>query len=93
MNVGVLVIADNHFIVRGPEPSAEQARRLARRWSLIEIGSAIVATEPFEQWQVSTKEFRENLSWAVIVAEPPSPAVAQLLAELAARGIPIRSFL
>ena len=88
--IGVLVIADNHFIVRGPEPSLEVARQLARRWSIIQIGSHINATEPFEQWRVSTQEFRENLTWAIVLEQPPSPAVSILLAELAARQVPIR---
>ena len=88
--IGVLVIADNHFIVRGPEPSLEVAQQLARRWSLIQIGSGINATEPHELWHVSTQEFRENLTWAIILEQPPSPAVSLLLAELAARQVPIR---
>ena len=43
-------------------------------------------------WTISTKEFRENLEWAVVVPGEGeiSPAVAQLLNELAARGITIQ---
>ena len=88
--IGVLVIADNHFIVRGPEPSLPVAQHLARRWSIIQIGSGINATDEYEQWRVSTKEFRENLTWAIVLEQPPSPAVQVLLDELAARQVPIR---
>ena len=40
-------------------------------------------------WRISSEEFRENLKWAVIVPGDGeiSPAVAQLLDELSARGI------
>ncbi len=88
--IGLLVIAGNHFIVRGPEPSLEVAQQLARRWSIIQIGSGINATETYQQWRVSTREFRENLTWAIVLEQPPSPAVSVLLAELAARQVPIR---
>ena len=38
----------------------------------------------FDQWEIKSKELRENLEWAVIVQgeREVSPAVAQLLAEL-----------
>ncbi|MDX2153363.1 MAG: hypothetical protein SFV54_21645 [Bryobacteraceae bacterium] len=92
MALGILVHGDNHFIVRGPLPSPQSALALARRWSVIQIGSGIDMTreEPGFPWRVSTREFRENLEWAVIVedARPHSAAVTQLLAELAARGVP-----
>lgn len=91
MSLGVLVVADNHFIVRGPRPTPEEALLLARRWTFIEIGSGIRATDPYGPWQVSTKEFRENLTWAVIVAGTPAEPVQQLLAELALRGVAIET--
>ena len=87
--VGILVHGDNHFIVRGPLPDRETALGLVRHWSLIEIGSTTpVALDP---WHIVNKEFRENLEWAVVVpAETAiSPAVAQLLHELSARGVAI----
>jgi hypothetical protein len=101
--IGLLVHGDNHFVVRGPFPDRAAARALVRHWSVIEIGKK---TPPeLEQWRISTKEFRENLEWAVIVpgmvvpgmvvpgsvtAEPAaSPAVTVLLEELAKRGIRI----
>ena len=86
---GILVHGDNHFIVRGPLPSRSTAIELARYWSLITIGSA---TPPrLEKWTISTKEFRENLKWAVVlsVGTEVQPAVEQLLDELSARAVPI----
>lgn len=89
--VGILVHGDNHFIVRGPLPSPEAAQALVRRWALIEIGSGIDATQERGKWRVSTREFREDLSWAVVVnsSSPPQPAVAKLLEELSSRGVEI----
>ena len=92
-NLGILVHGANHFIVRGPMPDPEQARALVRRWSIITIGSGVMATEEMLPWRVSTKEFREELAWAVEVdagGEPHSPAVENLLAELQARGVVLR---
>lgn len=87
--VGILVHGDNHFIVRGPLPDRASALALARHWSVIRIGSR---TPPsLSPWRISTREFRENLVWAVVVPGDGeiSPAIAQLLGELAARGIAI----
>ncbi|MEO8028927.1 MAG: hypothetical protein ABI823_20775 [Bryobacteraceae bacterium] len=85
--VGILVHGDNHFIVRGPLPDRGTALALVRQWSVIEIGKA---PEPeLGAWRISTKEFREHLEWAIAVPAETgySAAVAQLLGELAARGI------
>jgi len=85
--VGILVHGDNHFIVRGPLPHRETALELVRHWSVIQIG---VSTPPhLSSWAIVTREFRENLEWAVIVPGDRgiSPAVAELLSELEARGI------
>ena len=61
-------------------------------WSIIQIG----ATAPplLDRWRIIRKEFREDLEWAVIVSGKSeiSPAVAQLLDELSARGIVIHEF-
>jgi hypothetical protein len=87
--VGILVHGNNHFIVKGPEPDRAAALELARHWSLIRIGGK---TPPaLERWRISTREFRENLEWAVVVPGEGeiSPAVAQLLDELSARGVTI----
>jgi len=87
--LGILVHGDNHFIVRGPLPGSRTAQALARHWSLIQIGAATPLA--LNQWSISTREFRENLEWAVIVPGDGeiSPAVATLLGELSARGIAI----
>jgi hypothetical protein len=88
--LGILAHGDNHFIVRGPCPDCETAYALVRHWSVIRIGAQ---TPPeLALWRISTKEFRENLQWAIVVAGEgeTSSAVAQLLDELAARGIDIR---
>ena len=89
--VGILVHGDNHFIARGPLPDREVALALVRHWSLIQIG----ATTPLllDQWQIISREFRENLEWAVVVPGHGaiSPAVKTLLDEISARGITIHS--
>jgi hypothetical protein len=87
--VGILVHGDNHFIVRGPLPNRDTALALVRHWSVIQI--AAVTPPSLAPWSISTREFRENLQWAVVVPSErdPSPAVAQLLQELAARGVTI----
>jgi hypothetical protein len=88
--VGILVQGDNHFIVRGPLPNRKVALELIRHWSLIQIGATTPA--PLDQWQIVSREFRENLEWAVVVPgdDEMSPAVTRLLDELSARGITIR---
>ena len=87
--VGILVLGDNHFIVRGPFPDRETALALARHWSLIQIGQKTPAG--LQPWSISTREYRENLEWAVVVPGDGevTPAVAKLLEGLSARGITI----
>jgi len=87
--LGILVHGDNHFIVRGPQPDRATALELVRHWSVIQIGAK--TPEHLEAWRISTREFRENLEWAIVVPgeSETSPAVAQLLDELRARGIAI----
>ena len=87
--LGILVHGDNHFIVRGPLPGRDTALDLVRHWSIIRIGNG---TPPhLEQWRISSREFREDLKWAVLVPGDGeiTPAVAQLLLELSGRGIAI----
>lgn len=87
--VGILVHGSNHFIVRGPQPDRATALALVRHWSLIRIGAK---TPPsLEPWSISSREFREDLQWAMIAPGDGdvSPAVLQLLLELRARGVPI----
>jgi len=87
--IGILVIGENHFIVRGPLPCRASALALARHWSVIQIDQQTPIA--LQGWSISTREFRENLEWAVSVPGDGevTPAVAQLLAELSARGIKI----
>jgi hypothetical protein len=90
--VGILVHGDNHFIVRGPLPDREATRELVRHWSLIQIGATTPAV--LDRWHIVTREFRENLEWAVILPGDGeiSPAVTLLLDELSARGIIIHRY-
>ena len=88
--VGILVHGNNHFILSGPLPDEATAVALVRHWSIIQIGEA--KSSSCGQWEIKSKEFRENLEWAVIVPDESevSPGVALLLAELSARGVSIR---
>jgi hypothetical protein len=90
--VGILVHGDNHFIVRGLLPERATALALVRHWSVIQIGAT--TPHPLDQWSISTREFRENLEWAVIAPGDGeiSQAVAVLLSELSARGVAIHDF-
>jgi hypothetical protein len=87
--VGILVHGNNHFILKGPPPNEADALRLARYWSVIQIG--VEKSRSFGPWEIRAKEFRENLEWAVVVPgdRDVSPGVTQLLEELAVRGIEI----
>jgi hypothetical protein len=85
--VGILVHGDNHFIVSGPLPDPDVACALAQHWSIIQIEAT--TPPPLDCWRIITREFRENLEWAIVVPGDGemSTAVAQLLEELSARGI------
>jgi hypothetical protein len=87
--VGILAHGDNHFIVRGPLPDREVALALVRHWSLIQIGATIPPA--LNSWDIVSREFRENLRWAVVIPgdREISPAVTKLLGELSERGIGI----
>jgi len=89
--LGILVCGNNHFIVRGPLPDREATLHLARHWNIIQIGRA----DPIalREWSIVTHAFREDLEWAAVVPGEGeiAPAVTQLLAELAARGIVIQN--
>ncbi len=89
--LGILVHGDNHFIVRGPLPDRVTALALVRNWSVIQIGAATPVV--LKQWRISTREFREDLEWAIVVPGngEVSHAVAQLLKELSLRGIAIHN--
>ena len=88
-NLGILVHGGNHFIVRGSLPDRETALALVRHWTIIQIGGA--TPEFARAWTISTKEFREDLAWAVTVpaSEDMTAGVMQLLEELRAREIRI----
>jgi hypothetical protein len=88
--VGILVHGNNHFILPGPRPDDVTALALAWHWSVTQIGES--KSTSFGQRQISSKEFRENLEWAVIVPgdREASFGVTQLLGELSARGVVIR---
>jgi len=87
--VGILVYGDNHFIVCGPLPDREVALSLVRHWSIIQIGATI--PPPLDRWYIVSREFLENLEWAVVVPGDREilPAVRTLLGELSERGITI----
>jgi hypothetical protein len=87
--VGILVHGDNHFILNGRAPDESSAVAMARHWSIVQIGGQ--KTGQFREWKIRTKEFRENLEWAVIVPGDGeiSEGVLKLLTEIAARGIQI----
>ena len=87
--LGILVHGDNHFIVRGPMPDRSTALELVREWSLIQIGRSTPVA--LQKWRISSKEYREDLQWAIVTPGDSaiSVAVQQLLSELTARGIRI----
>jgi hypothetical protein len=88
--VGILVHSNNHYILSGPQPTEAEALELARHWGVVRIGEPV--STAFRAWEIRTKEFRENLQWAVVVPgeRETSPEVSELLAELKSRGIIIR---
>jgi hypothetical protein len=63
--VGILVHGNNQFILSGPLPDEAAALALVRHWSIVQIGEA--KSSSFGQWQIRSKEFRENLELTVIV--------------------------
>jgi hypothetical protein len=89
--IGILVCGDNHFIVRGPLPDRATALALARQWTIIQIGQT--TPRSLRSWSIVTRAFREDLAWAAVVPGDGevTPAVAQLLVELSARGITIHN--
>jgi hypothetical protein len=94
--VGILIHGNNHFILGGPEPAKSTALALARHWSIIQIEVLGGKEKPlrYEEWEIRTKEFRENLEWAVLVSGDGEicSGVTQLLAEVSARGISIKDY-
>jgi hypothetical protein len=87
--VGILIHGNNHFILSGPLPDDSAALALVRHWSVVQIGEAKASS--FGQWQIRSKEFRENLEWAIVPGDRgTSPGATQLLGEHSARGATIR---
>jgi hypothetical protein len=94
--VGILVFGNNHLILAGPEPDERTALLLVRHWSVIQIGAQEEREKSlrYKKWEIRTKEFRENLEWAVVMRADGeiSFAVTQLLGEVSARGVCIREY-
>ena len=68
------------------------ARYLVRRWIFPSIEDLLGTSPPIPaDWQITTSEFRENIEWTIVLscAQPPSRAVAQLVAEIVARGVAV----
>ena len=86
---GILVHGDNHFIVHGRLPDRQTALALVRHWSLIRSGGAV--PPGLDEWRIVSREFRENLEWAIVVhgEREMNPAVTSLLAELSRRGVKV----
>ena len=93
MSLGLLVYGDNHLVLRGPRPAQSEVREIVAHFglSLAQIRPPLDRSGEFREWRVSLREFREELAWAVVLPADStvSPAVRQLLDELAAREIGI----
>ena len=93
MSLGLLVYGDNHLVLRGPRPAQAEAQEIVAHFglSLAQIRPQLDRSGEFREWRISLREFREELAWAVVLPAGTalSPAVRQLLDELAAREIGI----
>ena len=93
MSLGLLVYGDNHLVLRGPRPAQAEAQEIVAHFglSLAQIRPQPDRSGEFREWRISLREFREELAWAVVLPAGTalSPAVRQLLDELAAREIGI----
>ncbi len=89
--LGLLVCGDNHLLLRGPLPDRVTAGRLVRHWMFPAIQARVDRTGIQGVWRISSREFREEITWAVVWPSdtPVQPAVEQLLTEVAGRGIVI----
>lgn len=66
------------------------ARYLVRRWIFPSVEDVMGLSPPMpEGWRITTKEFREDIEWVIVLpaSTEVSEAVAQLLRELALRGV------
>ena len=82
---------EQSFYFAGAATEQSRGAPLADNWRLVQIGE--VKPTKFEQWEICFKEYRESLQWAMILPgeRETSPAVVELLAELARRGVAIFS--
>jgi len=86
----LIVCGEDHFLVRGIRPDLELARYLVRRWIFPSVEDVMGLSAPMpDGWRITTKEFREDIEWVIVLpaSTEVSEAVAQLLRELASRGI------
>lgn len=90
--LGLIVFGHDHFLIRGPLPAAATALELVRRWIFPGVEDLLGMKPPLTQWHITTREFREDIEWAIVMerVEAPSEAVAQLLREVEARGVPVQ---
>jgi len=84
--VGIVVHGNNHFILSGPLPDEAAALALVRHRSIVQIGEA--KSSSFGEWQIRSKEFRENLEWAVIVPGDRETSAGRHSTNLSARARP-----
>ncbi len=95
MSLGLLVYGDNHLVLRGPRPAVAEALAMAAHFglSVATIAGKLDRSGEFSGWTISRREFREDLAWAIVLPAGTvhSPAIGQLLDELAARGVVIDS--
>jgi len=89
--VGILVHGNNHYILSGPQPTEAEALELTRHWGVVRIGEPV--SFMYGRWEIRTKEFRENLEWALVVPgeRQTSPSVSELLSDLAKRGVTVQN--
>ena len=94
-SLGLIVYGEDHFLIRGPKPDAVMARYLVRRWIFPSIEDLLRTSPPIPaDWQITTSEFRENIEWTIVLScdQDPTAAVAQLVSEIAARGVAVEYF-
>jgi len=66
------------------------ARYLVQRWIFPPVEDVMGLSAPIpDGWRITTKEFHEDIEWVIVLPSSTevSEAVAQLLWELASRGI------
>jgi len=67
--LGLIVCCEDHFLIRGVKPDLEMARYLVRRWTFPSVDDVLGLSPPLPtEWRITTKEFREDISWVIVVA-------------------------